>query len=239
MVVFWWYNKSMETLFYYVLFAIIVFSILFAGIKLFGKDAIFTIAIGAAIASNIYNPTAYPIIFCHLIFGIDSIVYTIFTFCILLMYIDHGKKSMNTVLYTTLFSLFLTGFLAFAGAFFTTGITTSSVQSALSFVNSIVATYIAIIAMIFVFEFFRKNGVNMYVCAFLSLMLASIINSFFYFGLTFLMFGNFNSIFLISLAGSYLGKTFAILLSVGLLYILNRWTKNYKKQEVEDENKTQ
>ena len=70
-------------------------------------------------------------------------------------------------------------------------------------------------------------------------MLASIINSFFYFGLTFLMFGNFNSIFLISLAGSYLGKTFAILLSVGLLYILNRWTKNYKKQEVEDENKTQ
>ena len=232
------YTASMETLLFYMLFAVIVFAILFVGIKLFGKDAIFTIAIGTAIAANIYSPTAHPIIFCHLIFGIDAIAYTVFAFCILLMHIDHGKASMKSLLYTTLFSLFLAGFLAFAAAFFTTGITTASIQSALSYVNCIISTYLAATAMIFAFDFFRKNGVNIYMCLFLGLMLAIIINSLLYFGLTFLMFGTLGSTFAITLAGSYLGKTFAVLLCLGVFYLLNRWTKTYKKQTSEkDETK--
>jgi uncharacterized membrane protein YfcA len=64
-------------------------------------------------------------------------------------------------------------------------------------------------------------------------MLATIINSLFYFGLTFLMFGTLGSTFAITLAGSYLGKTFAILLCLGVFYLLNRWTKTYKKQATE------
>ena len=229
------YNILMLNLLIYFIFTLVVFAILFAGIKLFGKDAIFTIAIGTAIASNIYNPPAYPIQIGSLIFGLDAIVYTIFAFCILLMHIDHGKKNMAILLYTTLFSLFLAGFIAFAGTYFTSGLSQGNILNALSYVNCIIATFLAIWAMVLIFDLLRRKKWNIYISIFIALLVATLINSFFYFGLNFLISGNLGETFLLSLAGSYIGKIFAILLCVGIFFLLNRWVKTYKN-DTNDKN---
>ena len=98
----------MSGIWFYLIFLVSIFFILGVALKIFPKDASFTIAIGAVIGANIYNSSAYPIEIGGLVFGIDSIVYTIFAFCLLFMYIFYGKKDMKVVLYTSMFSIFFT-----------------------------------------------------------------------------------------------------------------------------------
>lgn len=226
----------MNNILFFGIFTFLAFAIFFVGLKLFHKDAIFTIAIGTLIGSNIYNVNAFPIIIGKLQFGMDSIIYTIFIFCMLLMYVDYGKKACNLLLYTSIFSLFFTAFLAFMGNYAMSGITADLVWDSLSYIYSIVATFFAVWLMILTFDFFIKKRVNWYITIFLALLVACIVNSLIYFGLTFLTVGSLGSSFLSALAGSYIGKLIATLFCLFIFWSETWWVKTYKTKKVFDEH---
>ena len=199
----------MNGILFFVIFLVCVFFILGVALRLFPKDAAFTIAIGAVIGSNIYNCSAYPIEIGGLVFGIDSIVYTIFAFCLLFMHIFYGKKDMKVVLYTSMFSIFFTAFLFFMGNISQSGYTDGIMLNFLSYLSSILATYLAVFAMVWVYEKLRGKNINIFLCIFVSLLVVSLVNSAVYFGLSVACGAFTPTNFLISLAGSYIGKLIA------------------------------
>lgn len=215
-----------------VIFTVCVFGILLIAKSFFHKSTIFTIAIGAIIGANIYNVGAYPIAIGGLVFGFDSIIYTVFALCVLLMFMDYGKHAMKVVLYTALFSLFFTALLAFFGSYSQSGISSGLIWNTLSYLNSIIATFIAVWAMIFAFNWLKKRKVNKYVNITIVMLLCAILNSIVYFGLTFIYSGTLGDTFMLTLAGSYIGKAIATALCLVVVYLDNLWKKHHKKKQL-------
>lgn len=199
----------MNGILFFVIFIICAFFILDVALRLFPKDAAFTIAIGAVIGANIYNSSAYPIDIGGLIFGIDSIVYTIFAFCLLFMHIFYGKKDMKIVLYTSMFSIFFTAFLFLMGNISQTGYTDTVMLSFLSYLSSILATYLAVLSMVWVYDKLRSKNINIFFAIFVALLVVSLVNSAVYFGLSVACGAFTPTNFINSLAGSYIGKIIA------------------------------
>jgi len=220
----------MNSLVFFTIFTIVIFVLFFIALIIFKKDALFTVGIGSIIGANIYNIGSYPIFLGSLVFGLDSIIYTIFVFCVLLMYIQYGKSAMKSVLYTSVASIFFTALLGFAGSYSQNGVSSGLIWSSLSYLNSIIATLIAIYAMIFVFDWLRKKHFNSYFNIIIVLIIALVLNTIIYFGLTFIFSGSLGSDFLNSLAGSSIGKVIATLLCVLIFHLQeNKTHKNQTK----------
>lgn len=218
----------MSGILFFIVFILVMFIILGIALRLFPKDASFTIAIGAVIGANIYNSTAYPIFIGNFIFGIDSIVYTIFAFCLLFMLIKYGKRDMKIVLYTSLFSIFFTALLFFMGNLSQSGYSTELLLRFLFYIASIIATYFAVLAMAKIFEWLQAKNTNVYISILISLLVVSLVNSLIYFGISYLLTGNLGNTFFLALIGSYIGKAIASLLCLVVFAILSIKKHNKK-----------
>lgn len=188
--------------------AFILFGLLIIGYHFFKKDALFVFAIGCIIASNIYNIGTYPLQVGSFTFGVDSVLYTVFVFCILLAYIDFGKKDAMTITYTAMASTTLTAIINFIALWATSGVIGENITwSLISYIFSVIGTYIAIVIMIKCIEKLKNN----YLKIFVGILVASIINSIVYFGLIALATLSIETNFLGNLLGSYLGKFMTLL----------------------------
>lgn len=221
-----------------IIFIVLVFVIFIIAREVFDNNALFSIGIGAIIASNIYNVGSYPIVIEPFTFGLDSVIYTLYIFCGLLTYIDYGKKDFNLFLYSSVGAVLLTAFFSFWGNFSQVGITDDIIWTVFSYINSVIGTLLAMWVMIWLYDYIRnKKRWNGFLCIALSLIVASIINSFIYFGLTFLYQGNLGDAFVSSLIGSYIGKGVATIVCLGCYYIGNLWVKYYFLLKDKSKNK--
>ena len=211
---------------FFSIFTILCFLIVALAIRFFPKDATFTIAIGAVIGANIYSALAYPINIFGLTFGIDSIVYTLFLFCLLLMHESYGKKNMRVVLYTALFSIFFTAFLFFMGNLSQGGFSSALMMNFLSYIFSIVATFCAAWVMIWLYDKFKTAGLNIYLNFLIVILLASLVNTMIYFGLSVLITGLVVENFVALMAGSYIGKFVASMCCLAVFALHRHWQKS-------------
>lgn len=211
---------------FFSIFTILCFLIAALAIRFFPKDATFTIAIGAVIGANIYSALAYPINIFGLTFGIDSIVYTLFLFCLLLMHEIYGKKNMRVVLYTALFSIFFTAFLFFMGNLSQSGFSSALMMNFLSYIFSIIATLCAAWVMIWLYDKFKTAGLNIYLNFLIVILLASLVNTMIYFGLSVLFTGLVVENFMALLAGSYIGKFVASMCCLAVFALHRHWQKS-------------
>ncbi len=218
----------MEFLFL-VLTAFFVFGALILSNKFFGKDAIFVIGIGSAIASNVYNVGNYPINIANFIFGIDSVVYTVFIFCIFICYAFYGKKDALTLLFSALGSLFLTALLQFIASWATLGFGEQIVWGFASYIISIIATLIAVYLSLKTFILLENKNINIYLNLIITIILASLINSIIYFGVVSLING-FSENFIGMLIGSYIGKFMCTFLSLLVFFLCQKYNYNIKEK---------
>lgn len=226
----------MNTILFFCLFLIGCFGILVVGMRFFPKDSIFTIAISTVIGANIYNSLDYPVQILGLQFGLDSVIYTIFLFCVLVMFIDYGKKNMLVVLYTSIFCILFTEFLFFFGKFSQSGYSAELMSSVVSYAFSAFATLLAVLAMCWVFNFLRKKNLNTYINILIALFIGALVNSSIYFGLSTLVMGRIDGLG-IMLLGSYIGKFVASGLCL-VAYALHLVFRNKRKKKALQHTKT-
>lgn len=219
----------MSPVLFFAIFTVVCFLIVGVAIRCFPKDAVFTIAIGAVIGANIYTSLAYPIEIFGITFGIDSIVYTLFLFCLLVMHESFGKKDMKVVLYTALFSIFFTAFLFFMGNLSQSGFSTTLLVNFLSYIFSILGTYCAALVMIWLYDKFKSAGLNVYLNFLIVILLASLVNTIIYFGLSFAISGLVVENFLLLFVGSYIGKFLASLCCLVVFALHRHWQKRKKQ----------
>lgn len=218
-----------------IIMAVISFGCFILGYKYFKKDALYVLAIGGAVAANIFNIGNFPIYVGNLVFGLDSVIYTLFIFCIAVLIMDYGKKDALSLTYTALASILFAGIVQFIASWATNGIEYGVVWGIISFITSIVATYLAVISVIAFYKWAHKK-INKYLMMGIIIFIASIINSAVYFGVVAIFTGGFGNNFVGVLAGSYIGKGMCILFSVAAYYLTNRKSKT-EKTKIPETNK--
>ena len=214
-----------------VLTAVLVFAILIVSNRFWGKDALFVVGIGCAIGSNIYNVGDYGIVIGNLVFGIDSVIYTVFVFVVLLCLKNYDEKSAFTLLYSAMGSIMLSALLVFIASWASAGFASNLIWGFVSYLISVIATFAALFTTIKLFKYFESKNLNVYLNFLINVLIASFINSLIYFGAVAIISG-FEENFLGQLGASYIGKLMSTAFSLLTYFICTKLS--YKKIDEND-----
>lgn len=214
-----------------VLTAVLVFAILIVSNRFWGKDALFVVGIGCAIGSNIYNVGDYGIVIGNLVFGIDSVIYTVFVFVVLLCLKNYDEKSAFTLLYSAMGSIMLSALLVFIASWASAGFASNLIWGFVSYLISVIATFAALFTTIKLFKYFEGKNLNVYLNFLINVLIASFINSLIYFGAVAIISG-FEENFLGQLGASYIGKLMSTAFSLLTYFICTKLP--YKKIDKND-----
>ena len=214
-----------------VLTAVLVFVILIVSNRFWGKDALFVVGIGCAIGSNIYNVGDYGIVIGNLVFGIDSVIYSVFVCVVLLCLKNYDEKSAFTLLYSAMGSIMLSALLVFIASWASAGFASNLIWGFVSYLISVIATFAALFITIKLFKYFEGKNLNVYLNFLINVLIASFINSLIYFGAVAIISG-FEENFLGQLGASYIGKLMSTAFSLLTYFICTKLP--YKKIDEND-----
>lgn len=187
------------------------------------KNFVFiSLAIGGAVNANFFNATAYPIECFGLSFGIDSVIYTVFVFCVLAMFYFFDYKSALTVLTSAVAAILFSAVMQFVAEISSFGWNTASLFTFLKFVLSAAGSIIAIMCMLKLAQFLQQKKVNNYISVAIVMIVAVLINSTVYYGGAALMGQQFADNFLLLWLPSFIGKSIALCFSLGAFYFLSK-----------------
>jgi len=223
-------------LWFLALLGILFFAILTFCRKWYDYAMLFTFAIGFAVNANIYNSMSTPVYFYKLVFSIDSILYTGFTFTVIICAKEYGIKKGKILTSSAIAAVLLSAIIELFAKISSYGYNIEFIKTFFGYIFSAIGTFIGIWVMLYVFEKMLNKKINIYLTFFICVLISSIINSTIYYAYA-LIIGNDNSNFIYILLGSYIGKIYAIILGL-LSYCINRhlWIPNdLKKEEIEEE----
>lgn len=181
---------------------------------------LFTFAIGFAVNANIYNSMSAPVYFYKLIFAIDSILYTGFTFTVIICAKEYGVRKAKILTSSAIAAVLLSAIIELLASISSFGFDIEYIKTFFGYVASAVGTFIGIWIMLYIFEKMMNKNMNLYLSVFICVLISSIINSTIYYGYYLIIYQNTTN-FLYILLGSYIGKLYAITLGL-ISYFINR-----------------
>lgn len=186
-------------------------------------DTLVLVAIGTAINSNIFHAVNMPSEFHGMIYGIDSILYSLFMYTIYL----RGKKSIiqaKRMTFTTVQAILLSAVIELLAKSLNNGSVTPAILISFSnYVVSCASSILCVWSMLFLMK--KLRHANKYLLFFLCMSLANYINSLIYYTIVvFIRKSDFGILF-----GSLLGKFICILLGLFFYWVNeNFWKPNSK-----------
>lgn len=202
-----------------ILIAIILFSLMTFVRRWHDYAMLFTIAIGFAVNANIYNSTTTPIYLGELVFAIDSILYTGFTFTVIICAKDYSIRRALILTSSTVAAILLSAFIEFFANISSFGYDIAYFKKLLMYLFSALGTVVGMFIMLYVFLKLKDKNINTYVTFVICVLLSSMINSTIYYSFSLMMYDN-SGITWYVLLGSYIGKIFSILLGL-ISYFIN------------------
>ena len=94
-------------LLFFILFALLLFLSIFLGGKKFRTSALYALAIGSCVNANFFNAQKFPIDIFNHTFGIDSILFTLFIFCVIVLIFEQGKKQAYILGFSSIIAIML------------------------------------------------------------------------------------------------------------------------------------
>lgn len=224
-------------LWFLALIGILLFAILTFCRKWYDYAMLFTFAIGFAVNANIYNSMTTPVEFNKLIFAIDSILYTGFTFTVIICAKEYGVRKGKILSSSAIAAIILSSLIELFATISSVGYDISIIKTFFGYIASAIGTFIGLWVMLFMFDKLQKKSINIYLSFFICVLISSIINSTIYYGYALIAYNGLDN-FLYILLGSYIGKLYAI--ALGLIgYAINKhlWIPNdLKNKELLEEN---
>ena len=178
---------------------------------------LFTIAIGFAVNANIYNGITMPVYLGDIKFSIDSILYTGFTFTVIICAYEYGVRKAKILTYSTIAAVLLSAVIEFLAHLSSNGYSTALLINLLGYLFSSIGTFVGVWLALIIFEKLN-NRLNIYFLVFILVLVISICNSTCYHTYYLLATGNVAGFGYIVL-GSYLGKFYSIILGLIGFYI--------------------
>ncbi len=224
-------------LWFLALLGIVFFALLTVCRRWHDYAILFTFAIGFAVNANIYNSISTLVNFYKLIFAIDSILYTGFTYTVIICAKEYGVRKAKILTSSAIAAVLLSALIELCASISSFGYDIEFIKTFFGYIFSAIGTFIGIWVMLFIFEKLDKKNINIYLIMFICVLLSSIINSTIYYSYYLIVYQNTTN-FLYILLGSYIGKLYAIILGL-ISYCINKnvWIpldlKN--KEEIEEE----
>ncbi len=215
-------------MFYTLIMTGVCLCMLYVGYLKFNDDALFALAIGGAVSSNVYTASEYGINSGGIYFGIDSVIYTFFIAGLVIMLLDSGKTKAFNLMYNSVTAIMFSGIISFIVTLATEGYSTQISVKLLAYTISSLATVFAMYCIWWAFSKLKNKIKNTYILFALLCLIASLGNSILYFSIMALLNPAYISPnFWSALLGAYITKIICILLA-SLTYYLINVTKNLK-----------
>lgn len=224
-----------------VLLAFIAFAFLTFVRKWHDYALLFTVAIGFAVNANIFNSGSTPVNLGGMIFAIDSILYTGFMFTVIICANEYGIRKAKILTSSTIAAILVSAVIEYFAKVSSFGYETGYLLHLSYYFFSVIGTFVGVWVMLYIFEKLEKRGTNIYINFLICVIVSSLINSAFYYGLGILVSGE-NMDIIATLAGSYIGKGFSCILGLVSFYISTHfWIPNdlkykYGKNKTASEN---
>ena len=193
------------------------------GYKKFRSTTLYALAIGGVVNANFFHAGNYPIDCFGLPFGIDSIIYTLFAFCVILMFFNEGKGSAYLLAFSSIIAIFFSALMQLIADLLSLGSSMAVWNTFFTFCVSILASVIGVIVMLEILDKI-KGKFNQYILSLFGILIISIINTAIYSPLSTLINGTPANIGTLLLT-SIIGKLFALIISLFVLWIINKINK--------------
>lgn len=209
-------------LLYFIVFSLLVFLSLLLGGKKYRSTALYALAIGGIVNANFFHAGNYPFDIFGIPFGIDSTIYTLFIFCVIIMFIQDGLKQAYILSFSSIIAIMFSALMQLVAQLLSNGSSLLVWKEFLGFVISSFASVVTVVVMLSIINKLKTK--NHYWVLTLGIVLATIINTFIYYPLITILYGIPSNIFDL-LIGSVVGKTIAIGCSVLTLFLLKLYDK--------------
>jgi hypothetical protein len=179
------------------------------------------LAIGGAVNANFFHAGIYPIECFGLPFGIDSIIYSLFIFCVFVMFIKVSKREAYILSFSSIIAIMFSASMQLVSDLFKEGFTTGAWQTFATFLVSSFASLVAIWVMLEFLDFLKKKNVNTYLLLIIGMGVATFINSLIYYPFATLINSIPDNIVQLLLT-SVIGKVISIIFGLLSFYLINR-----------------
>lgn len=202
------------------------------------SKALISMAIGCAINANIYNSNNMPISWHGLVFGIDSILYTLFICTIIYKAIDYTVEEAWDMTISTIIAIIISSFIELFANWSYQGLDQAEIVRFLGYIFSALGTYLGVKIMFIYYRAYVKRHpskdsphgfLKNLICMLICISLASLINSLIYFYGNSIATFKFTHFITPNLLASFIGKLFSSLLGLAAYIINAKYLKaNYK-----------
>lgn len=209
------------------IFSVCVFICSLIGGKRFRSTTLYALAIGGVVNANFFHAGNYPIYCFGLPFGIDSIIYTLFIFCVVVMFLKQGKGQAYLLAVSSIVAIFFSAVMQLVADIMSNGSTREVWLTFIYFLVSALASVVAIITMLELLDKL-KSKFNQYCLLIIGVVLATIIYTCIYYPLTLAIYGLPSNILNMILV-SFIGKFIAVLCSLLAFKLINIYDKKHNK----------
>ncbi len=219
-----------------ILFALVGFAFLAFARKWHDYAMLFTIAIGCAVNANIHNSVSAPVVLGPFTFAIDSILYSMFMFTVIICARDYDARRAKILTSSAIAAILVSAVIEFFAGWSSVGYSDELLITFIGYFSSAFGTFVGVWVMLAVFT--KLNGkINVNLTFVICVLIASLLNSaIYYFGVIAVSGQIENFVFI--LLGSAIGKAFCVILGL-LAYYINThfWIPNNLKDRYPENSK--
>lgn len=219
---------------WFVIFSALVFLLSIVFYERFRATTLYALAIGGIVNANFFHAGNFPIDCFGLPFGIDSVIYSLFAFCVVIMLIKTNKKEAYILSFSSVIAIMFSALMQLVVDLFIIGSCSEIWVTFLNFTVSAVASIIAIAVMIEVVSLLKKKNVNQYLLLVIGMIIVTLLNSVIYYPVVLLINGVPQNILKLLLT-SVIGKTISTVWGVICLMLMNKIEKFMVKKGIEKE----
>ena len=179
------------------------------------------VAIGCAVNANIFNPLTAPIHVGSFTLSIETVLYTLFMYTIVVRTLDYGYGEAKRMTFTSVAAIIISAIIELFARLMMNGFTVDNFREFSYYIFSSIGTVLGVWLMVFVTIWMRKKGASSYLIIPVAIAASSIVHAIFFFGGIALVNWDYSIYSFVESLGTIIGKTICIGLSV-LCYFINK-----------------
>ena len=195
------------------------------------------VAIGCAVNANIFTPLNSGIVVGPFSFSIESVLYTLFMYTIVIRILDYGYQDAKRMTFTSVAAILISAVIELVALLVKNGSSIYTFRTFFYYLFSSAGTILGVWFMIFLTISFRKKNISSYIIIPCAIVGSTLIHAAIYYGGYSLVQWNIGDYTLSMFLGTLIGKAVCILLSVICYFINQNYWKPLNlvsKEKVED-----
>lgn len=208
-----------------VIFSLVGFSLTVLFRHISDSRTLISVAIGCAISANIYTSESVPVVHGGLIFGIDSILYSLFICAVIYKAMDYSVKDAKDMAISTIIAILISALIELFATWSYTGLGKGAFNIFLGYLFSAIGTLAGVWLMLGFYQAAKRKGFNKYLNILICILIASFINSFTYYLGTGLIYKTITRFWSPASQAAYVGRVCMAVLGMIGYFINSRYWK--------------